>query len=115
MLSWLVYEIQLQNRPEKYVSRSSDSKAALKALHAVRTSPLVHQCQKVLNDISARHVVGLYWVPGHAGVRGNEIADELARGGSALRFLGPEPALGVSRRDIRKRLSHWLINQHWAS
>ena len=32
-----------------------------------------------------------------AEIRGNEIADGLARGGSALRFLGPEPALGVSR------------------
>jgi hypothetical protein len=108
-----VYEIQLQNRSEKYVSVSSDSHAALKALQAVRTtSPLVHQCQKALNDISARHVVGLYWVPGHAGVRGNEIADELARGDLGLSFLGPEPALGVSRRGIRKRLSRWLINQH---
>jgi ribonuclease HI len=27
--------------------------------------------------------MGLYWVPGHAGVRGNEIADGLARCGSA--------------------------------
>jgi hypothetical protein len=59
--------------------------------------------------------MGLYWVPGHAGVRGNEIANGLARGGSALRFLGPKLALGVSRCDIRKRLSCWLINQQWAS
>ena len=66
---------------------------------------MVHQCQKALNDISARHVVELYWVPGHAGVRGNEIADGLARSGSALSFLGPEPALGVSKGDIRKRFS----------
>ena len=29
-------------------------------------------------------------------------------------FLGLEPALGVSRRDIHKRLSHWLVNQHRA-
>ena len=88
-----VYQIQLQNRLEKYVSICSDSQAALKALQAVRTlSPLVHQCQRVLNDISTRHAVGLYWVPGHAGVPGKEIANELARGGSALGFLGPEPA-----------------------
>jgi ribonuclease HI len=93
-----VCEIQLQNRPEKYVSICSDSQAALKALQAIRTtSPLVLQCQKALNDISAWHAVGLYWVPGHAGVRGNEIADELARGGSVLGFLGPELALGVSK------------------
>jgi len=69
----------------------------------------------VLNDISARHVVGLYWVPGHAGVRGNEIVDGLARGGSARGFLGPEPFLGVSWRVIMKRLNQLLINQHWAS
>ena len=72
----------------------------MKALKAVRTSPLVHQCQKALNDVSTWHAVGLYWVPGHAGVRGNEIADELARGGSAVRFLGPDAALGVSRQGL---------------
>ena len=65
--------------------------------------------------ISPPDVVGLYWVPGHARVQGNEIADGLARSGSALRFLGPEPALGVSRGDIRKRFSRWLISQHWAT
>jgi ribonuclease HI len=89
-----VYEIQILNRSERYVSICSDIQAALKALQAVRTSPLVHQCQRVLNDISARHVVGLYWVPGHAVVRGNEIADGLTRDGSGRGFLGPEPVLG---------------------
>jgi len=109
------YDLQSLNRPEKYISICSDSQAALKALKAVKTtSSLVHQCQKALNDISARHVVELYWVPGHAGVRGNEIADGLARSGSALSFLGPEPALGVSKGDIRKRFSRWLNSQHWA-
>jgi len=106
-----VYEIQLQNRSEKYVSVCSVSQAALKALRAIRTSPLVQQCQKALNDIPTRHAVRLHWVPGHAGIRGNEIADELARGGSVLRFLGPEPALGASRRDMQKRLSCWLVGQ----
>jgi len=57
--------------------------------------------------------VRLYWVPGRAGGRSNEIADELARGGSVLGFLGPEPAMGGSRQDIRRRISRWLIIQHW--
>ena len=58
---------------------------------AQATSPLVRQCQQALNDISTRHAVGLHWVPGHAGVRGNEIADKLTRSGSAQRFVGHEP------------------------
>jgi ribonuclease HI len=105
------YKIQSQNRSERYVSICSDSQAALKALQAVRTSPLVHQCQRALSDISARHVIRLYWVPGHAGVRGNEIADGLARDGSGRGFLGPEPVLGVSRRDTQNRHCRWLLCQ----
>jgi len=65
---------------------------------------VVQQCHKALNDICTRHAVGLYWIAGHAGVRGNEIADELARDSCALKFVGPEPALGVSRQDIRRRI-----------
>jgi hypothetical protein len=69
-----VYEIQFQNSPEKYVSICSDSQATLKALQAVRTSPLIPQGPKALNDISTRHAVGLYWIPARGGVRGIEIA-----------------------------------------
>ena len=65
-------------------------------------------------DISARHAVGLFWVPGHAGVRGNEIADELARDGSAQRFVGPEPVLGVCRQKIRRKMKRWRENKHLA-
>jgi hypothetical protein len=47
------YDIQLNYRPEKYVSLCSDSQAALKALQVTRTTfPLVQQCQKVLNNTS---------------------------------------------------------------
>jgi hypothetical protein len=46
--------------------------AALKVLQTAKTmSPLVQQCQQALNDVSTRHAVGLYCVPGHARVRGN--------------------------------------------
>ena len=71
---------------------------ALKALQAAKTSPLVRECQKALNDISTSTTVGLYWVPGHTGVRGNEIADKLTRDGSVQKFIGPELSLrGGSR------------------
>ena len=57
--------------------------------------------------------VGLYWVPGHAGVQGNDIANKLTRDGSVQTFVGCEPALGVSKQNIGK-IGHWLVNQHWA-
>jgi ribonuclease HI len=81
---------------------------------AKTTSPLVRQCQQALNDISTRHAVGLYWVPGHAGVRGDEIADRLARSGSVQRFVGPEPFLGVSRQTIIGKMKRWVDKQHLA-
>ena len=54
----------------------------------------------------------LYWVPGHAVVRGNEIADKLARDSSVQWFVGPEPFLGVSRQNIRRKMKCWMENQH---
>jgi ribonuclease HI len=36
----------------------------------------------------------MYWVPGHAGVRGNEVADKLPRSCSVQKIVGPEPSLG---------------------
>jgi hypothetical protein len=44
------------------------------------------------------------------GVRGNEIADELTRGVCALKFVGTEPALGVSRQDTRRTIRRCLIS-----
>jgi ribonuclease HI len=48
----------------------------------------------VLNYISTRHSVELFWVPAHSRVRGNESADQLAREGTVHQFVGLEPALG---------------------
>jgi len=96
------HEVEAQDRPEKYISNCSHSQTALKALQAAKTmSPLVRQCQQALNDISARHAVRIYWVPGHAGLRGNEIADGIARSGTGQRFIWPEPCFGISRQNIR--------------
>jgi ribonuclease HI len=90
-----VIETETQDRPEKYGSICSDSQVALKLLQAAKTtSTLVQQCQKALNDISTRHTVGLYWVPGHAGVQGNEIANKLSRDGSDQGLLDLSLSLG---------------------
>jgi len=90
-----VHETETEDQPEKYFSICSDSQAALKVLLAAKTAPpLVQRCQKALNDISIRRNMVPYWVPGHAGVQGNEIADKLTRDGSVQWFVGLEPFLG---------------------
>jgi hypothetical protein len=45
-------------------------------------------------------------------MRGNEIAHKLARDGSVLWFVGPEPFFGVSRQNIRRKMKCWMENQH---
>ena len=74
----------------------------------------MRQCQQTLADISARHAVRLFWVPDHASVTGNEIADCLTRGSSGQWFIGPEPFLGVSRQNIIRKMKGWMKNQHLA-
>jgi ribonuclease HI len=60
----------------------------------------------------SHNVVGLIWFPGHFGISGNEIADELAREGSVYQFVGPESALRLYRQNIKEKIKCWLVNQH---
>jgi len=57
--------------------------------------------------------VGLYWVPGQAGVLGNEVANKFARDGSVPKFVGSEPSLGVSTQNIRRKIKCWMNNSIW--
>jgi hypothetical protein len=42
------------------------------------------------------------------------MADKLARSGSVQQFVGPEPFLGVSRQNIRRKMKRWMEKQHLA-
>jgi ribonuclease HI len=90
-----VQETVTGDNAEKYISISSDSQATMEAFQAATaTSTLLQQCQGAFNDISTQHVAGVFWVPGHAGYRGNEISDGFARSGSAQCFVVSESFLG---------------------
>ena len=97
----------------------SDSQAALNALKSVTcTSKLVWDCGKMLQQLATNNNVNLYWVPGHCGIEGNEKADELARLGSAMKFVGPEPFCGVSTSSLKTILKEWeksQVQSNWNS
>jgi len=96
------------------ISICSDSEAALKALMAPRvTSALVRECQQVLDQLGQHNAVQLIWVPGHAGVEGNEYSDQLARQASQSRVYGPEPIIPLSSRLGQVALQEWARRQHW--
>ncbi|XP_069964799.1 uncharacterized protein [Bactrocera oleae] len=98
--------INLQrNYHNKSIAILSDSQAALKAISAYETrSLLVEECIGRLNRLSACNRVHLIWVPGHKGVAGNELADELARSAAATRMMGPEPCIAVGPHTIKELL-----------
>jgi hypothetical protein len=51
-------------------------------------------------------------VPGHKGIVGNEMADQLARMGSEHPFTGPEPACGISIGVAKKAVREWTNRNH---
>ena len=52
-------------------------------------------CISNLNQLGQQNHVSIAWIPGHAGVHGNEVADYLAKSGTKSKMLGPEPFITV--------------------
>lgn len=102
-----------ENGAGRSVAICSDSQAAIKAIMAPRTtSRLVRECQLLMKQLSLRRQVKLLWVPGHVGIRGNEIADELARKGAERAPVGPEPIIGISHQYAKARIKENVFQEH---
>lgn len=54
---------------------------------------VVIQCFRALEALSEQNEVVLIWVPGHSGMLGNDLTDELTRNGSGSKFIRLEPAI----------------------
>ena len=91
----------------------SDSQSAIKALTSADSrSKLVIACRNQIEELSILNAVHLVWVPGHSGITGNEWADELARKGAEIDFVGPEPVLPISSCWIKRKIRSWAPSEH---
>ncbi|GBN10855.1 hypothetical protein AVEN_81789-1 [Araneus ventricosus] len=60
----------------------TDSKTSIAAFKNVssQSHPLVIQCLNVYNNLKKYFIIRFCWIPGHVGIRGNEKADNAAKG-----------------------------------
>jgi hypothetical protein len=107
----------LQKYNGKNIDICSDSQAALKAISSVQFEfNSVLECRKLLMELAETNKVCLIWVPGHSDIKGNEMADELARQGSDSSFVGPEPALPITLSWVKSEIdkeARVLHTRYW--
>ena len=89
-----------------------DSQAAIKALiKCTVTSITVLNCIRNLNQLGKQNHVSIAWIPGHAGVHGNEVADYLAKSGSKSKIYGPEPFITVPYASCVNSVKDWSTDR----
>ncbi|XP_051172231.1 uncharacterized protein LOC127288668 [Leptopilina boulardi] len=102
-----------KGKSSKRINICVDSQAALNALrNPTIESKLVLECRKVLDEIGLKNKLSLIWVPGHSGIRGNEEADTLARRGSEMTMIGPEPAVVIMPSAVKGAIERWSRRCH---
>lgn len=89
----------------------SDSKSALESIGSFSPDhPLVQEIQCQLYALTRlRRIITFCWVPGHVGLRGNELADAAARAASVSPDISPcrVPAIDVKAFLRLRVLSSW--------
>ena len=92
-----------------------DSQAAIKALiKCTVTSITVLNCIRNLNELGKQNHVSIVWIPGHAGIHGNEVADYLAKSGSKSKIHGPKPFITIPHVTCVNTVKDWSTDR-WKS
>ena len=92
-----------------------DSQAAIKPLIKCTATPItVFNCIRNLNQVGKQNHVSFAWIPGHAGVHGNQVADYVAKSGSKSKMHGPEPFITVPYASCVSTVKDWSTDR-WKS
>ncbi|XP_063979904.1 uncharacterized protein LOC135163928 [Diachasmimorpha longicaudata] len=97
----------------------SDSRRALRAILKYECCPkLVGECVELMAEIAVNNRLVVAWISGHAGIRGNQKADELAKNGSRMASQGEVEHVGVHTdfvKDLLKERGDRRIVDRWDS
>ena len=89
-----------------------ESQAAIKALiKCTVTSITVFNCITNLIQLGKQNHVGIAWIPGHAGVHGNEVADNVAKSESKSKIHGSEPFITVPYASCVSTVKDWSTDR----
>ncbi|KAJ4432655.1 hypothetical protein ANN_21278 [Periplaneta americana] len=75
-------------------------------------SKLIWDCLNAQIAMSSHNRLKVRWISGHQGVQGNENADELAKKGTNIPFVGPEPVVGISLLTAKTSVKTWIKDRH---
>jgi ribonuclease HI len=94
-----------------HIKICSDSQAALTAVgNTIVRSKTVWSCVSALKTLSSDNSIQLLWVPGHMGIEGNEIADELAK--KALQNDTLITQIPITESVAKEKIKISLLKQH---
>uniref|UniRef100_A0A0C9RIM7 Gag-pol_0 protein n=1 Tax=Fopius arisanus TaxID=64838 RepID=A0A0C9RIM7_9HYME len=103
----------------KVIHIYSDSRRALRALLKHESgSRLVNDCIELMDKVATCNKLKVFWIPGHAGILGNEKADMLAKQGCQTMAPVEEDHVGVHsdyiKELIQKRADRGVV-ESWSS
>ncbi|XP_063992906.1 uncharacterized protein LOC135170780 [Diachasmimorpha longicaudata] len=97
----------------------SDSRRALRAILRHKCcSKLVGKCVELMEEIAVNNRLEVGWIPGHAGIKGNEKPDELSKNSCSRAFQGEVEHVGVHTdfvKNLVKERGDRRIVERWDS
>ena len=92
-----------------------DSQAAIKALiKSTVTSITLFKCIRNLNQLGKQNHVSFAWIPGHAVIHGNEVANYVAKSASKLKIHSPKPIISIPHVSCVSTVTNWFTDR-WKS